>query len=284
MAGSDQQQTALGWALRSARESRELTLRQVAELMGRKASDSGLISRWESGARRPKAADVALLVEVLEIEGGDAAHLMDLANGANSGEPWLAGSPPERRQQLNQLLAAERTATEITDVAPLILPGVLQTRDVIRNQMVEANVPEDEVDERVITRIGRRDVVTRPDPAHLAVFLGEAAIRTVNGGRRIWADQLRYLLEMAELPNIDLHHVPFAAGWSPLQIGGFILIESTEAPPIVSLDLHGRGVMLKSGEDIELYRRQVEAVREKAIDPAATTKLIAKVLAELEQE
>ncbi|QWF83219.1 helix-turn-helix domain-containing protein [Amycolatopsis sp. CA-230715] len=276
----------LGERLRKAREARGLSLRKLAEVMGEKPSYSGVISRWETGDRLAKAEDVAKIVEALELDADEAAELTEFASASAAGSKssWLAVTLPERRQQLNALLAAEATATKVTHVAPLLIPGVLQTADVIRAIMVDGGVPDDEIDERVYTRLGRRDLITRKNPAQLDVLLEETAVRRVVGSREIQADQLRYLLELAELPNVDIRLVPYSAGWTRAATGDFILLESDQASPLVSLDLHGSGLMLHARDDVALYRRVAAEVREKAISPADTAEFIARVIIELEEE
>lgn len=284
MAGSNRTQAAthLGPMLKEMRESRGVSLRKLAEMMGRKSSDSGLISRWETGERSPKPDDVAQLIEALGVEGDDAVKLMAAATGGEHGT-FLAVSVPERRQQLNELIAAERTATLVTHVAPLSIPGVLQTSDVIRQIMIAGGAPAGEIDERVTMRLGRRDLITRRNPAQLDVLLGETAIRTVIGSPQLWVDQLSYLLEMGEYPNVTIRGLPYELGWTKAQIGSFILLESDIEPPIVSLDLHRSGLMLRDSEDVAGYREDADELREKAISPAATAELIAKVINELER-
>ncbi|MEC3974916.1 DUF5753 domain-containing protein, partial [Amycolatopsis sp. H20-H5] len=175
-------------------------------------------------------------------------------------------------------------ATHVTQVMPLMVPGVLQTADVIRTLMHEAGVPTEELEERVVTHIGRRDLITRRNPARLDVLLGEAAIRYVIGGPAAWADQLQYLLEMGELPNVELRLVPYRAGWSPILVGSFTLYESDQAQPIVSLDLHGSGLTLRTKEDIDKHRRDAEWAQKKAISPDETAGHIAEVLQEQKRE
>ncbi|MEU4524756.1 helix-turn-helix transcriptional regulator [Amycolatopsis sp. NPDC024027] len=270
----------LGEAISAARDLRGVSQRRLGALIGQ--TSAGLVSRWESGERTPSVDDVQAIIDALEIEGEEADRLLALAAGV--GQPRrFSVTLPERRAELAELLAAERTATEVTHLAPLVIPGVLQTADAIRTQMHEAGVPESEIEERVLTRIGRRDLITRRNPARLEVVLGEAAIRYRIGGPAVWADQLQYLMEMGELPNVELRLVPYSAGWSPLLVGSFTLIESDQAPPIVSLELHGSGLTLRSPEDIARHRRAADAVREKAMSPASTVELIAEVRQELEQ-
>lgn len=285
MAGSTRSTTAiaLGEKLRKVREGRGVSQRKLSELIGKKESGSGLISRWETGERTPKPDDVAQIVEALGLDNGEAAELTAMANGAGQSQ-WLAVTLPERRQQVNALLAAERTATKVTHVASLLIPGVLQTAEMIRSIMVDGEVPADEIDERVNTRIGRRHLITRKNPAHLDVLLDEAAVRRVIGSRQIMADQLRYLLELVELPNVEIRVVPYSAGWTPALTGSYILFDSNEVPSIVSLEMHGSGLILHDPEDVAGYRQAAESVREKAMSPAATAELIAEVLTELESE
>jgi transcriptional regulator with XRE-family HTH domain len=280
MAGSTRTSTAidLGSALREEREQRNISQRKLAETIGR---DSGWLSRVESGQRQAKPDDITLIVEALGIDVERAAELVHLAGRAGQSQ-WLAVTLPERRQQLNALLAAERTATKVTHVAPLLIPGVLQTSEVIRSIMIDADVPADEIDERVNLRIGRRHLITRKNPAHLDVLLGEAAVRTVIGSPQIMGDQLHYLLELMELPNVEIHVVRFSAGWTPALAGAFIVVESDEAAPIVNLETHGSGLIARDRKDLDTHRRAADAVREKAMNCEATAEFIAMVLSELE--
>src|SRR3569833_2091918 len=228
----------LGDALKEARTSRDISLRKLAVLMGRKESDSGLISRWETNERTPKPDDVATIIEVLEIGDDEATELMALATNAGLSGRWHAVTVAERRQQLNALLAAEHTATTVTHLAPLLIPGVLQSSGVLRAMMVEGGVPAGEIEERVAIRIG---------------------------GRTIWLEQLYYLAEMTDLPNVEVRIIPFEAGWTPGLAGPFILFDSDLAPSIISIELHRGGLMLYSDEDVALHRQKAAAARRKAL-------------------
>jgi transcriptional regulator with XRE-family HTH domain len=280
MAGSTRTNSGinLGAALRTVREERGVSQRKLADAIGR---DPGLVSRWESGERQAKPADVTQICEALGIDAERTADLINMAGQA--GQPqWLAVTLPERRAQLNALLAAERTATAVIQNAPLIIPGVLQTSDVIRSIMVDGGVPASEIDERVAVRIGRRDLITRRNPAHLEVFLGEAALRTIIGNPQIMADQLHYLVEHAEMENVDIRVVAFKTGWTAALVGEFIYLDGD--PAIVNIEMQGSGLILHGREDLDTYRRAAAEVREKAMSSEATAELIAEVISELEKQ
>ncbi|MFD9890890.1 Scr1 family TA system antitoxin-like transcriptional regulator [Amycolatopsis sp. NPDC059027] len=289
MAGSNSGSPAaeLGAALKAVREARKLTQRSMALAIGRKESDSGLLSRWEKGERIPKPEEVDAIVKALDLDEATATELAELLAAATSegqGGQWLAVTLPERRQQLNAMLAFEHTATKVTQVTPLLIPGVLQTSDVIREIMRKGKLPEHEIVERVAMRIGRRELITRRNPAHLEVLLGESAIRYVIGGREIWADQLRYLLEMTELPNVEVRLVPYSAGWSPVLSGPFIIVDSDVRESIVHVETQRSGLILKDADDVAAHRREADGAKEAALEPAATVDYINKVINEVESQ
>jgi hypothetical protein len=116
----------------------------------------------------------------------------------------------------------EQTTSLIVDVAPLPVPGLLQTRDYAYSIMVApgSGVPADEVVTQVEVRLGRRDILTKPKPPGLLVLLGQNALTHEVGGRQVMHGQLRHLLEMAA-PNIEIRVVPAGCGVASGP-GGFI--------------------------------------------------------------
>lgn len=268
---------ALGSALRDAREHKGLSLRQLASQIGR---DPSVVSRWEHGERNPKPTDVAQILTQLGINGERYEEIVDMTRGADAPR-WLAVSLPEQRQQLDALLDFETTATSITDVSPLLIPGLLQASSYVRAIMSAGSVPEDEVRTRVAVRIGRRDAITRRDPVPLLALIGEAALRQVIGSREVMVEQLRMLLELGKLPNVDLRVVPLTSGWHPGLEGPFTLIESE--PPVVQLENRRSGLFLHEKEDVDTYRQAADTVLREAMSPGDSAGLIAEIANEMER-
>jgi transcriptional regulator with XRE-family HTH domain len=268
----------LGSALREARESKGLSLRKVAAAIERDPSE---LSRWELGKRSPGETEVAQILGALGIGGARYEQLIALARNVDAPQ-WLAVSQPEQRQQLNAVLDFEAKATDIVEMAPLLVPGVLQTSEYIRAIMSGGGVPANEIETRVAVRIGRRDTITRSEPVQLLALVGEAALRHVVGSRQVMARQLRYLLELAELPNVDLRAVPFGSGWNPVLEGAFTLITTAETGSIVHLETRRSGLFLHEPQDVESYREAADTVLQVAMSPTETTELIAKITNEME--
>lgn len=121
-----------------------------------------------------------------------------------------------------------RTRSASSRAEPLLVPGSLRTDDYIRAIMAAPGVPSGEIAARGTTRIGRREVVTKQDPAKLLVLLGRAALNQSVGGRQVMVGRLAYLPEMATRPNIEIRITPtMSAG---IQAGAFTLIEKNGRP------------------------------------------------------
>ena len=272
---------ALGAALRQAREEKHMLLREVASAISR---DIGVLSRWETGERTPKPEQVAQILTTLGVNGTRYDDIMTLAYGTNESQ-WVAISLPEQRQQMAAYVGWEQSATRIVEVAPLLIPGLLQTSDYIRAIMSAPGVPSGEVASRVTARIGRRDVITKKKPAELLVLLGRAALNQDIGGRQVMKEQLQYLLEMAARPNIELRMIPDHCGWHPALEGAFALIESsTKAEAsIVFVETRRSELMLHEARDVDAYRWAIDRITEVSLQPDVSAKFIADLHNRMEQ-
>ncbi|GAA4849100.1 helix-turn-helix domain-containing protein [Saccharopolyspora rosea] len=271
---------ALGARLREARKAAGFTVRALAEELDISHS---AISRWETGARSPKPEDVASILAATRVNGQERAELLELAR-SSSDPHWLSVRSGDRERQMAALLDFERRASHITDVSPLLIPGLLQTADYARAIMVTGGVPAHEVETRVLVRVGRREVLTRRNPAQLLALVGENAIRQQIGDRQVTLDQLQHLLDFAERPNIDIRIIPCATGWHPALEGPFFLIDFADERPIVHLENRRAALFFHEEDDVEAYRNAVDSVLRVAMDPEESAEFIAGVVREVEAD
>jgi transcriptional regulator with XRE-family HTH domain len=284
---------ALGAALRQAREEKHMLLREVGAAIDR---DIGMISRWETGDRAPKPEQVAQILATLGIQGQRYEEIMTLAYGTNESQ-WVATSLPEQRQQMVAFLDWEQNARQIVEVAPLLVPGILQTSDYIRAIMTAPGVPAGEVASRVATRIGRREAITKHRPANFLALIGQSALTQGIGGRQVMIGQLRHLMEMAAFSNIELRIVPDNRGWHPGLEGMFTLIEapritvgngSSERRPtslesIVFVGNRRTVLMLHEDEDVAAYKKAIDQVMGVALPPDKSVTFIAELAHRMEK-
>jgi transcriptional regulator with XRE-family HTH domain len=262
---------ALGNALREVRLSHEIGLRQFAKEVGR---DPSLISRWETGDRTPNPTDVAQLLGKLGVLGERYEQIIELAYGADDTR-WLATTLPEQRAQLNALLDYESTASVITDVSPLLVPGLLQTEGYARSIMTDGGVPTDDISNRVTIRMGRREQFRNREAARLVALIGEAALRQMIGSPEIMADQLDFLLRMADRSDTDVRVVSFDRGWHPGLEGPALLIESETQPAVAHLEFHVSGLFLHTRSDVAAYRKAADTVCSRAMNVDDSLAIIA---------
>lgn len=270
---------ALAAALRKAREAAvpKLSVRELARQLG---LSHGTVSQWETGKRIPRPEDVARVLTALGVTGDDVERIIDLARGAN--EPnWLTVGVPGASQQLAGAIECESTAKTITWWEPMLIPGLLQTGDYARSVITLGGVSRTEVETLVHIRMGRRDVLTRREPAHLIALIGEAAIRDRVGSPEVMADQLRHLVEMATQPNITVQIVPSGIGWHPGLVGPFTMFDFPDSPPIVHLEHHRSGVFLSDEGDVEDYRTAATTLRHLSMSPEDAAELIDKTITTL---
>ena len=267
-----------------------MLLRELAEAINR---DIGVVSRWETGDRTPKPEQVAQILTTLQVGGDRYDEIMTLAYGTNESQ-WVATTLPEQRQQMAAYVDWEQGATRIVEVAPLLVPGLLQTSEYARAIMVDGGVSGDEIALRVTSRIGRREVITKRRPADLLVLLGQSALNHEIGGRRAMLDQLDHLLEMAARPNIELRVVPNHRGWHPGLEGAFALIESprpatgrraaVKSASIVFVGTRRSVLMLHEQEDVAAYRSAVGQELAVSLPPEPSAGLIAEMRKRMEKQ
>lgn len=280
---------ALGAALRQAREDTGLLLRELAAAIKK---DIGVVSRWETGDRTPKPEQVAQILTKLEVNGEHYDEIMTLAYGTNESQ-WVATTLPEQRQQLAAYVDWEQSASRIVEVAPMLVPGILQTSGYVRAIMAAGGIPDGEIAFRVATRIGRSEVITKTKPAQLLVLLGQSALNQNIGGRDAMIAQLDHLIEMAAKPNIELRVVPDHRGWHPGLEGAFAIIESSrpatgrraavKSASIVFVETRRSELMLHQDDDVTAYRRAVDWIVEVSSNPDVSANFIADVRKRMER-
>lgn len=269
---------ALGGMLREIRKARGMTLLDVSLAIDK---DRGLISRWENGERVPKPTDVARLLTIMEVKGAQYEEILDMAIGRHDPQ-WLAVSLPDQRQQLAALVEFEDTATVITEMSPMMVPGLLQSIGYIRAIMTAGDVPPDEIEERIATRINRRKVLIRKEPVRMVALVGEAAVRELIGGRKVMLEQLRHLQHMATLPHVEILVVPLEIGWHPGLEGQFTLIESEDVDAVVNVENRRSGLLLHAPEDVQIYRDAVDTIRGVALGAPESAMFLAAMIDRME--
>lgn len=262
----------LGAELKALRDAAGLTLRQLEE---RVPFSNAKISLIENGHRLPSTEDLATLLDALNVYGEQRERIMGIRRDADDAPGQINAGAPTIGPKLAQLIDYERTASRIVDVAPLLIPGLLQTSDYARAIMGDAPSAET----RVALRSGRRDILTRRTPVELLALIdSEVLVRPV-APAPVMVDQLHHLLDMAKRPNVTIQIVRSTRpGWTPLLAGPFELIEFPRAKPLVLLEHHRSSLFLWEEEDVKEFTDAAEEIRKAAMTPAESTGVIEDIV------
>ncbi|SNR81722.1 Transcriptional regulator, contains XRE-family HTH domain [Haloechinothrix alba] len=274
MPGTTPKARAIGAELRRARESAGYGLRELATEVG---TSHASLSRWETGQRAPRPEDVAVFLTAVNAPAEQREELIELARDPD-GSHWLSINMPDRQRQLATLLEIERDATAITAVSPLLIPGLLQTADYARAMMIAGDVDHDEIDMRVAVRVGRREAITRRNPARLSAVIWEPVLYQEIGGHELMADQLRTLHDYGHRDNVELRVIPTRCPWHPGLEGPFALTEFDDRDAVVHLENRISGLFLHDPDEVKRYRDAVNKVREVAMSPSDSLRLVADVI------
>lgn len=266
-------------AIKDIRERSGMSGRELSKQLG---ASHGTVSHWETGRRLPTPEDMASLLELVRVTGEEKNRLIELARHA--AEPsWLIAGMPNIPHQLAGAVESERSASTIAEWSRDLIPGLLQTADYARALAVADGMPEQEIETRVLLRVGRKEVLTRRNPVELLALIGEDALHEKIGSPEVMVDQLRHLITMSEQDNITVQVVPPRIGWHSGLAGPFVLYDFPDAPAVVHLEHYSSGVFIPNEDNVQVYRTAVDEIRGVARSPAVTRKLLAEIADERER-
>jgi hypothetical protein len=161
---------------------------------------------------------------------------------------------------------------------------LLQTADYAR-AIVKAAVPPwvpEIVEQRVNGRMIRQQILTRPEnPPRFQAVVDESVLHRVVGSPEVMSAQLTRLLEVSELPNVDLRVIPYEAGALPAGNNKFIIVTFTQptVPDVVFVEGLTGDLYLEDAQDVEVYNATFWALSELAASTEQTRAMIASMIA-----
>jgi hypothetical protein len=129
----------------------------------------------------------------------------------------------------------------------------------------------------------RQAVLRNDNPLNLWSIVDEAALRRQVGGAAVMQAQLRYLMEVSELPHVTLQVIPFDVGAHAGMPGSFVFMQFAEAsiPDVIYIDSMAGDLFLEEEGEIRRYTLIFEHLRAVAISPDASRSLVASRIAEM---
>ncbi|WP_281356555.1 helix-turn-helix domain-containing protein [Amycolatopsis anabasis] len=264
----------LGAQLRVCRENAGLNLREAAEALD---WDKSTLSRLETGKRNMTVEEVAQMLGVYRVRGDLSREILAIARTMDEPGWWdqgMHGLPKESAT----LADYESEAIRITNWAPLLIPGLLQTLDYSRAWMLADGIAPSGVELRLTARLRRQHILTTGKVRYVA-FIGEPALYTPVGDAAISASQLAAIREIGARPNVAVRVVPTGVGPHRGQLGSFSTLEFHSAPPVVHVELARSGVFMDEDKHTAPYLDLLPYFARVALSETESARLITRIQA-----
>src|SRR5258708_11707079 len=239
----------LGALLRKLRTDRNWTVDYVAQQV---RWSPAKISRMETGHGGARARDIRDLCDLYGVDHEQRLHLAELASEGKQRAWWQPLGLP-----YSTYVGLEAEASCIIDYGLGYIPGLLQTADYAR-AIVKAAVPPwvpEIVEQRVNGRMVRQQILTRPEtPPRFQAVVGESVLHRMVGSLEVMSAQLTRLLEVSELPNVDVRVIPYEAGALPAGNNKFIIVTFTKptVPDVVFVEGLTGDLYLEDAQAVEV--------------------------------
>jgi transcriptional regulator with XRE-family HTH domain len=263
-------QRRLASELRRLRRAARLTGKEVATRLG---WSEAKLSRIENGLTRVKIADLDEFMELYGVSGSHRAELIALAEESRETGPVeeLEGELPEGH---TEILRLESEAEAMSTWEPQVVPGMLQVEDYTRAlvQLWPSRLPRPaaEVERRVQTSRLRKRVLTRAPPPELSFVIDESVLLRGFAAPSVMREQLLYLAEISERPNIELRILTLS-GNQVIGTGAFVYfrfpqVHGVSLPDTVALEhLHGTS-FVDAEIDVNTYQVFFSALRDNSLN------------------
>lgn len=257
-----------------ARKLREQARLSQTELAKKLLTSQTTVSNIEVGKQRPKR-DIAVALDAALTSDGALVEAWDTA--------FKSYEPPEWYRKLPEL---ERTATEIQDYQPLLVPGLLQVEGYARASVQASNrrADPDYVEAKVRERQERQAILrSEGTPApFLSAVLDETALYRRLGGSAIMKAQLEHLREVSMWPRVEVLVIPSATPEHPGLDGGFRLLRTPEAGTVLYQETRSGGGVVMDQEAVEDHIALLGDLRGVALPPEQSRALVEKARGEIE--
>jgi transcriptional regulator with XRE-family HTH domain len=266
----------LGSELKRCREQAGMTQEQVSKYFEWHAAKVTRIETARVAVTPRDVKDLLTLYGVQDEEYREA--LMTLARLSRE-RTWWTDYRDLMRPGNFVGLEAEASWARVWE--PIVLPGLLQTREYMRALMTvgrRADAPES-VDRRIALRLRRQDRLTEANPLNLWAVIDESVVRRVVGGPAVMTEQLQRLLDAGELANVTIQILPFTAGEHVFLGGSAALLEFPEKAhsDVVYLEGLAGDYYEEQPQEVERYRQEFERLSGNALSAEATAALISKL-------
>ncbi|GLX47320.1 transcriptional regulator [Streptomyces hygroscopicus subsp. hygroscopicus] len=264
---------AVGKQVKLLRERAGLTQRELGDRLG---YSEDLVSSLERGRRTPQREFLEAADELLDADGLLRATIEDV-------ERAKAKARVRHPAWFRDYARLEREAVEIDFYNCHDVPGLFQTERRIRAlyEMRKPLLDEETVEQRVISRLARQDILTQWPPPMITAVVEEVVLQRPLGERDVHREQLEQLLRLARLRNVELQVMPTGRTQHAGMGGSFILLTPKGKPQLGYVEAQSSSRLVTDVEEVRILAARYGSIRAQALTMQESLALIEKMVAEL---
>ncbi|WP_405527105.1 helix-turn-helix transcriptional regulator [Streptomyces canus] len=264
---------ALGKMVKLLRERKGLTQKEFGELVG---YGPDAVSSMERGVRTLRPEVLIKADELLDAGGLLKEVLPEV-------EEAMAKTRTRHPEWYRSYAGLEAEAVELHFYANHGVPGLLQTEDYARAVFAKRRplLDEETIEKRVVDRLSRQQVFERWPSPMVSYVLEEIVLDRPIGGRRVHPDQLRHLLRIGGMRNIEIQVMPSGLEEHPNMDGAFNLLTPKGHGQVAYTEVQGYPRLITDSEEVRKIADRYGIMRAMALSPSESRKLIEQKLEEL---
>jgi transcriptional regulator with XRE-family HTH domain len=264
--------TALGKMVKFLRERKGLTQKEFGELVG---YGPDAVSAMERGVRTLRP-EVLLKADELLDAGGLLKEVLPEVEEA------MAKTRTRHPEWYRNYAGLEAEAVSLYDYSTMGVLGLLQTEDYARAVFTQRHPPLDEetIEKRVADRLSRQQLFEKWPPPECSFVLEQAVLERPIGGPSVHADQLRRLLHLGRMRNVQLQVMPTGRAEHPCLDNSFTLLTPKGKEQVVYMESQGYPRLITDREEVRILAARYGIIRAQALNPYESLDLIEKMLEE----
>jgi transcriptional regulator with XRE-family HTH domain len=268
-----------GRKLEALRIRAGLTQKEVATLFG--GSQPKLVS-IESGQTSLNPNDLQRLLDIYDADTPSREYCVE---HATAGRHWDRNNRLRSRfsREMRNVIDLEGSVDTLWQHRSMIIPGLLQTDAYMRclSRAYRPSLSQDQIDKDAEDRRDRQRILDNAEQRFWFIIDETALRRTANmdGGSLIMRQQIKYLNEALDRPNIEIQAVPFRHGYYLGQEQDYVIFgyDTDPAVHVIYVEQYDGGTTLRDMHKVRKYLSLWDHQRAAALGPEQTRAFLAGV-------
>ncbi len=242
----------------------------------------GKVGRFEANHwKRPEMSDIRDLLRVYGVDESEREELEELAMRARA-RPWWRDYSDVFE---NEFPGFESDAVRIRVFMPLVLPGLLQTRDYMESVWRAGSRPPAWQRLAMEARLRRQQILDRTNGTapRLTAVITEASLMYRWSAKADRLEQIEHLIDIGDRPNVELRIQRFVDG-PPRGVHSMVNILDLpeEEPTLVYLETDVTIQEVSKPEEVANYVHDFARAADGSLVPADTTAYLKQLAEQLE--